>query len=154
MGTLISLLYRLLVMSPLGFKARVGSLIRTWWGCTYYTFLEIHLLCITCWPLGSQHGSWAILYHVPVSRHWWGSKPGPIMQPLSPIPFIFMQFSENILPNNRLAYHLWGWRPLWEILDPPLLAESFSFWFYACDPLFTVIMISQSVLECEEMFKH
>ena len=43
-------------------------------------FLEIHLWCDTCWPFGSQHGIWAILLHVPASRHWWGPKPGSIVQ--------------------------------------------------------------------------
>ena len=44
-------------MSPLGFKARVGSLIYTWWRHTWYMFPEIHLWCDTCWSLGGQHGS-------------------------------------------------------------------------------------------------
>ena len=39
------------------FQSRVGSLIRTWWRHTCYTFPEIHLWRDTCWPLGSQHGS-------------------------------------------------------------------------------------------------
>ena len=34
--------------SLLGFKARVGSLICTWWRCMWYMFLEIHLWCHTC----------------------------------------------------------------------------------------------------------
>ena len=29
-------------------------------------------------PLGSQHGSWTDLFHIPVSRHWWSSKGRPI----------------------------------------------------------------------------
>ena len=41
-------------------------------------FPKIHLLCDFCWPLESQ----AILFHVPVSRHWWGSKLGSIVLPL------------------------------------------------------------------------
>ena len=56
----------LLVTSHLGFKARVGSLICTWWRGTFYTFPEIHLWCNTCWPLGS----WANLFHIPATRHW------------------------------------------------------------------------------------
>ena len=43
-----------LLVKTLGFKARVGSLTRTW--------------CDTCWPLGGQHGSQAVLFHIPVSR--------------------------------------------------------------------------------------
>ena len=27
------------------------------------------------------------------------------------------------MSNNRLAPSLWGWCPLWKILDPPLLSE-------------------------------
>ena len=41
-------------------------------------FPKIHLWCDFCWPLESQ----AILFHVPVSRHWWGSKLGSIVLPL------------------------------------------------------------------------
>ena len=44
----------------------------------HYTFPEIHLWGNTCWPLGGQHGSRAVLFHIPV-RHWWDSKPGAIM---------------------------------------------------------------------------
>ena len=58
--------FGLLVMSPLGFKARVGSLIRTWQRCTWYTFLETHLWCNTYQPLSDQHGSWS-LSHMHVS---------------------------------------------------------------------------------------
>ena len=60
--------FGLLVMSPLGFKARVSAL-----------FPEIHLWFNTCWPLGGQHGSQTIFSHVPVSRHWWNLKLGSIM---------------------------------------------------------------------------
>ena len=38
---------RLLVTSPWGFKARVGSLIQTWQRCTCYMLPETHLLCNT-----------------------------------------------------------------------------------------------------------
>ena len=44
-------------MSPLGFKARVGSALFELSGGICYTFPEIHLWCNTCWPLGGQHGS-------------------------------------------------------------------------------------------------
>ena len=37
------------------------------------------LWCYTCWPLGSQYGSQAILFHIPASRHWWDSKLGSIV---------------------------------------------------------------------------
>ena len=55
----------LLVISLLGFKARVDSLIRTWQRCTCYTFPE--------------PGSQGILFHIPASRYWWDSKPGSIL---------------------------------------------------------------------------
>ena len=49
--------FGLLVMSPLGFKARLGSFLQhlrrgnTWW-----MFTEVHLWTDTCWPLNGQHG--------------------------------------------------------------------------------------------------
>ena len=52
----------------LGSKARVSCLIHTCRKCTCYMLPEIHLWCDTCWTLGSQHGSWAILFYIPVSR--------------------------------------------------------------------------------------
>ena len=70
--------FGLLVTSPLSFKARVGSLNSTWWRHMCYMFPEIYLWCNTCSPPGSRHGSQADLFYEPVSRHWWGSKPGPI----------------------------------------------------------------------------
>ena len=84
----------LLVTSPLGFKARVGSLIHTWQRCMCYIFSKIHLWCNTCQPLGGLHGSWANLFHVPASRHWWGLKTGPIA------------LQANVLPTElcRLGY--------------------------------------------------
>ena len=73
--------FGLLVMSPLGFKAKVGSLIHIWCRCMCYIFNEIHLWCDTCHH-GGQYGSQAVLFHIPVSRHWWGSKPESIVSPL------------------------------------------------------------------------
>ena len=52
--------FGLLVTSPLGFKARVGSLICTRLRHMCYMFPEIHLWCDTCPPLGSQHGTQAV----------------------------------------------------------------------------------------------
>ena len=66
--------FGLLVTSPLHFKARVDSHIRTWWRCACYMFPEINLWCNTCQPLGGKHGKQAILFRVSASRHWWGSK--------------------------------------------------------------------------------
>ena len=63
--------YGLLVTYSVRFKARVGSLILTWFKCMCYTFPAIHLRCDTCWP--------SDLFPIPVSRHWWDSKPWPIM---------------------------------------------------------------------------
>ena len=83
--------FGLLVMPPLGFKARVGSLSCTWQRRTFYTFTEIHLWCDTCQPLCGQHGNWAIFFHIPVSRHWWDSKLGSI------IPSYFAESRSGIL---------------------------------------------------------
>ena len=71
--------FELLVMSFLGSKARVGSLICTWQRYMCYTFPEIHVWWTTCLPLGGQYGNWAILFHIPTSRQWWGSKSGSIV---------------------------------------------------------------------------
>ena len=52
--------FGLLVTSPLGFKARVGSPLFELSGgvrVTLHTFPEIYLWCNTCQPLGGQHGS-------------------------------------------------------------------------------------------------
>ena len=49
-------------MFPLGFNARVDSIIFTWWRCMYYTFPQIHLLCDTCQPLGNQHSCQADVF--------------------------------------------------------------------------------------------
>ena len=65
--------FGLLVMSPLGFKVRVESLIDTWPRRTFYTFPEIHLWCNTWQPLGGLYGSKVNLLHIPKTRHWWGS---------------------------------------------------------------------------------
>ena len=65
---------------PLSVKARVGSLICTWWRrgmCCM--LLDMHLWCDTCQPLDGQHGSLADLFHILVNKHWWGSKLGHIM---------------------------------------------------------------------------
>ena len=40
---------------------------------------QIYFWCDTCQPFGGQHGSWTILFHIPVRRHCWGLKPGSIM---------------------------------------------------------------------------
>ena len=78
--------FRLLVTSPLGFKATVGSHIHTWWRQPHYTLPVIHLLCYTCCPLGGQHCCWADLFHIPATRHWWGSNGRPIPSLLTAPP--------------------------------------------------------------------
>ena len=40
---------------------------------------EIHRWCNTYWALGSQHGCWASLVHIPTTRHWWGSNVRPLV---------------------------------------------------------------------------
>ena len=70
--------FGLLVMSPLGFKARVGSLIWAWWRHMCYMFPEIHLWwqhLLTSWQPAWQPSH---LFHIP-ERHWWDLKPGAIM---------------------------------------------------------------------------
>ena len=49
--------FGLLAISPLGFKARVGSLIRTLQRHTWYTFLDIHFWCVTFASVYCQHSS-------------------------------------------------------------------------------------------------
>ena len=56
-----------LLVTSLGFKARVGSLIWALHRQTCYRFPEIHLWCDTCRPHGSQHGSRAVS-----STYLWG----------------------------------------------------------------------------------
>ena len=46
-----------LVMSPLGFKARVGSALFALWKQMSFTFPKIQLWCYICWPLGGQQHS-------------------------------------------------------------------------------------------------
>ena len=76
--------FGLLVMSPLGFKARVGSAL----------FELSRGVCVTLhvpwdsplvWHLPtSWQPAWqpSHLFHIP-ARHWWDSKPGAIMPPLT-----------------------------------------------------------------------
>ena len=45
------------LVTPLGFKARVGSALFALSGGICYTYPEIHFWCYTCWPLGSQQCS-------------------------------------------------------------------------------------------------
>ena len=54
----------LLVMSPLGFKARLESL-ASMLACVQW-IPQIHFWCNTCWLLGSQHGNWAVssMFHI------------------------------------------------------------------------------------------
>ena len=64
--------FGLLVMTALYFKARVDTLACVL--CHLHAMKsKIHVWCDTCWPLGSQHGSWAILIHILANKHWWGS---------------------------------------------------------------------------------
>ena len=60
--------FELLVMSPLGFKARVGSLIWTLRRHTWYTFPEIHLWCDTSASIYGQHSSQSLSPHACFSR--------------------------------------------------------------------------------------
>ena len=40
---------------------------------------QITLCCNTCWSLCGQHGSWNVLIHVFVNKHWWGLRLGSII---------------------------------------------------------------------------
>ena len=72
--------YGLMVTSSLSFKARVGSFVHIWWMLTLSIFPKICFWCNTCWPLGSQHGNWVVLIYILMNKHWWGSRPGSIVQ--------------------------------------------------------------------------
>ena len=102
--------YGLLVMSSLSFKGRVGSLSPAWQRCTCYFFPESHLWCDTCWLLCSQHGSWAVLFHIPVSRHWWGSKLGSIMLPLTVWDHAGRSFNDWDMPTRLDALKDWSFK--------------------------------------------
>ena len=105
--------FGLLLTSPWGFKARGGSLILTWQRCICYKFPEIHLWCDTCRPLDSQHVSWAILFHIPGSKHWSSSKPKSLNWPQfmnhnfgkfsELIYWISISFREN--SNDSVTYY-------------------------------------------------
>ena len=64
-------------MSPVGFKARMGNLIHTWWRHTCYIFPEITSGVTLADLLAASMA--AKPSHVPMIRHWWGSKLGSIM---------------------------------------------------------------------------
>ena len=69
--------FGLLVMSPLGFKARVGSLIRAVWRHVLHVAWDSPLvwyLPTSWWPAWQP----SCLFHIP-ARHWWDSKLGVIM---------------------------------------------------------------------------
>ena len=106
--------------SPLGFKARVRSPIHTWQRHIYMwcTFHEIHLWCYTRWPLDGQHGSWVILFHVPVSNHWWGSKLRPIMPPLTVWDQADFVSEENSLhcAITSFCWHFTYMETLWKVV--------------------------------------
>ena len=116
--------FGLLVMSPLGFNTRLGSLICTWWRHTCYMFPEIYLWHNTCWPLGSQLGSQAIHFHILASRHWWGSKLGPSMLQKNALPtklWCLWKFKGLIFYVNTDSYA--------NIYESNYHSGSFSGWF-------------------------
>ena len=128
MGPLIILFWTSSDVSS-GFKAREGSLINTWWRHTYYTFPEIHLWCDTYWPLGSQHGSWTNLFHVPASSHQWDLKLGANMPQMTNSTFwlcggssgiALPKFSHTVRICRWLIVTVWGLdqsHPLTEVLS-------------------------------------
>ena len=67
--------FGLLMMSALGFKARVDP-------------SDSPLVCDTCWRLGSQHGGRAIFNShacMHMYKHWWGWDPGSSMSLLQSV---------------------------------------------------------------------
>ena len=48
-----------------------------------------------------------------------------VHHPFGPNYFFSCSFWEINLQNTRLSHILWGWRLLWEILDPPLHSEKY-----------------------------
>ena len=82
LGPLIPLLWTFGDVSS-GFQSQSGQPYSYLVEVICYTFPKIHLWYKTCQPLDGQHGSQAILLHVPATRHWWGPKPGSII-PLLP----------------------------------------------------------------------
>ena len=73
-GVTDTLYFGLLVTFPRGFKARVGSLIYTWWTFMYYISLRFtsgatHVNLLAC-----QHCIQAILSHTPVRRYIGGAR--------------------------------------------------------------------------------
>ena len=60
--------FGLLVTSPLDFKARVGSLIRTWQRHAWYMFPEICFWCNTSTSVYGQHSSQSLSPHACFSR--------------------------------------------------------------------------------------
>ena len=97
-------------MSPLGFKASIGSFIYTWQRCMCYMFPEIHLWCNTCQPLSGQHGSWANLLHIPATRHWWDLDGRPIAPQANALPteLCWLALDQNIFITSFMgSYTYW-----------------------------------------------
>ena len=96
--------FGLLMMSPLGFKVRMGSLIHTRWRYMWNMFPEIHLCCDTCWPLGSQDGCQAGRdWNYVLSHGVWRARHSD----WSPNSFIMVvnekfKLSQNFLSKGRL----------------------------------------------------
>ena len=94
-------------------------------------FPEIHIWCDTYWLLDGQQDSQAILFHTPVSRHWWGLKQGSIVPPMPPSVRLGRRSTELALPassaqHENLAYAIFHkatrptlaqyhnrWLPIW-----------------------------------------
>ena len=131
--------FGLLVASPLGFKARVGSPIHTWLRHMWCMFPEIHIWCKTCQPLDSQHGSQSLFPHAcsNIGRIWASDKRTPTYQSNTPVADLrgcqerapqskFFHFHAVFCRKNRLAHPLWELAPApspGKILDPPLHAN-------------------------------
>ena len=55
--------FGLLVTSALGFKARVDPSLGCFLACVHW-IPQIHIWCVTCWPLDGQHGNRALSIYI------------------------------------------------------------------------------------------
>ena len=112
----------------------------------HVTVLSVHIsVCVIPLPRRTTHLVFACLYRLLISSLWFTAHycsflehhkhhmrkytigesrgaPGTRDPPLSPISFIFMQFSAKILSSNAFLVQTQGLAPppIWEILDLPL----------------------------------
>ena len=49
---------------------------QSWQPYSHLAEVYVRFTFNTCWPLGGQHGSLAILIHILANKHWWGLRLG------------------------------------------------------------------------------